>query len=179
MGLPRAGIPCGSFLVACVVAPTLANALELSGGVNLGGVLAGTKPRFAVTPQAGITWSLENGVLFAAHEAFSILPAVDNHGVGVYSQTALVVGYAAEKISFSVGPSFSIYSMPACNKALLCGRVVGLAPGGHMQANVYFAGPLGVSIGASVSYIGGSSIVLSEGVAVMVTAGPVLRWTRR
>lgn len=167
---------CVSLLLA---APTSAEAFELSGGVSLGGVLAGTKPRFAVTPQAGMTWRLESGVLFAAHEALSILPATDRHGAGVYNQMSIVVGYGTERLSLRVGPALSIYSMPACNRALLCGRVVGLAPGGQVQANLYFVGPLGVSVSASVDYVGGSSPVLPGSVAVTVNVGPVLRWAKR
>lgn len=162
-----------------LVAPTSAEAFELSGGVSLGGVLAGSKPRFAVTPQVGITWRLESGALFAAHEVLSVLPAIDRHGAGVYSQTSAVLGYGTERFNLRVGPALSIYSMPACNRALLCGRVVGVAPGGHVQANLYFVGPLGVSVNASVDYVGGSSPVLPGGVAVTVNVGPVLRWVKR
>src|SRR5215212_2081692 len=45
-------------LCACVlvVVPATAEASEVSGGVSLGGILAGTKPRFAVSPHAGISW---------------------------------------------------------------------------------------------------------------------------
>ena len=155
--------------------PTPARAVEISTGVSLGGILAGRAPRLAVTPQGGIAWTTSGGFLLAVHEMISILPPINNDGIGVYEQTAVVVGYAAETRNFSVGPSLSIYSMPACG-AKLCGRVVGLAPGAHAQVNVYLYGRLGVSVNATVDWVGGRSMVLPGGVAAMVIAGPVLRW---
>lgn len=158
--------------------PTPAEAFEVNGGVTLGGVVAGSKPRLAVTPQVGLLWRTESRFLFAVHEMFSILPATNKHGVGVYNRTSAVLGYAAENMNVSAGPSISIYSMPACNTVAVCARVVGLSPGIHAQANVYFAGPLGVTVSAGVDWIGGSSRVLPGGVAALIVAGPVVRWTR-
>jgi hypothetical protein len=155
--------------------PTPASALEISSGISLGGILAGRAPRLAVTPQGGIAWTTTSGFLFAVHEMISILPPLNNTGFGVYEQTAVVVGYAAETRNFSIGPSLSIYSMPACG-ATLCGRVVGLAPGGHAQVNVYLYERLGVSVSTTLDWVGGRSLVLPGGLAVMVVAGPVLRW---
>jgi hypothetical protein len=110
------------------------------------------------------------------HDLFSILAPINKAGMGVYNKTSVDIGYASEKVNVSVGPSLSIYFMPVCSLTYLCGRVVGVAPGGHAQADVYVAGPLGVSVSASVDWIGGSSAVLPGGVAAMVVAGPVLRW---
>ncbi len=59
----------------------------------------------------------------------------------------------------------------------LCGSVVGVALGGNAQADVFLAGPLGVSVSANAAWVGGRSLVLPGGVAVMVVAGPVLRWS--
>ena len=84
---------------------------------------------------------LRSGFMFAAHEMVSILPPLHGEGVGVYEQTSAVIGYAGETWNLSLGPSFSAYFMPSCG-ATLCGRVVGVAPGGHAQANLYFYGPL-------------------------------------
>ncbi len=65
--------------------------------------------------------------------------------------------------------------MPACGAAL-CGRVVGLAPGGHARVNVYFFGRLGLSVSASLEWIGGRSLVLPGNLATTIVAGPVIRW---
>jgi hypothetical protein len=161
-----------------VAAPAPAAAFELSGGVSLGGILAGTVPRLAVSPHAGIAWRIDGALLLAAQELFSVLPPIGTAGAGVINQTSVALGYASKGGNFSAGPSRSIYSMPACG-ATLCGRVVGLAAGGHFQADVYLAEPLGVSVSANVDWIGGSSRVLPGGVAATVVAGPVFRLSSR
>jgi hypothetical protein len=163
------------FVLAYVGVPLPAAAFEVNGGVSMGGILAGTAPHLAVSPHAGLVWRTEGGFLIAVQDLFSILPPINKDGAGVYNQTSVAIGYASEKANFSAGPSLSIYSMPACGVAL-CGRVVGLSPGGHVQANVYFAGPWGVAVSANVDWVEGSSIVLPGGVVAMVVAGPVVRW---
>jgi hypothetical protein len=166
-----------ALLCACVlgVAPTPANALDFSGGVGVGGLLAGTAPRLAVSPHVSASWQIRDGFIVAAHDECSIIPSTNALGVGVYNQMIAAVGYAWEERDFSVGPSLSIYSMPACGPKL-CGRVAGLAPGGHAQVNVYLVGPWGLSVSGNVDWIGGKSLVLPGGLAAMVVAGPVLRW---
>jgi len=158
--------------------PTPAAAFELSGGVSLGGILARTAPRLAVSPHAGMAWHMEGGLLFAVQELFSVLPPTGTAGAGVVNHTSAALGYASKGGNFSAGPSLSIYSMPACG-ATLCGRVVGLAAGGHFQADIYLAEPPGVSVSADVDWIGGSSRVLPGGVAAMVIAGLVFRLRSR
>jgi hypothetical protein len=123
-----------------------------------------------------LSWPKESGFLFAAHDLFSILAPINKAGLGAFNKTSITIGYAWEDVNISAGPSLSVYSMPACGVTLLCGRVAGVAPGGHAQADVYFAGPLGVSVSALVDWIGGRSRVLPDGVAAMVVAGPVVRW---
>lgn len=164
-----------TYLLVALAAPSPAEALELSGGVSFGALVVGTDPRLAVSPHAGISWRTESGFLFAAHDAVSIVPATNALGVGVYNQTSVGLGYSSESTNFSLGPSLSIYAMPACS-ARWCGRVVGLAPGGHAQVNVYLIGPLGVSVNADVDWVGGRSPILPGGVAAMVLVGPVIRW---
>jgi len=166
-----------ALLVLVLMAPMPASAFELSGGVSLGGFqVGGTLPRLAVTPHAGISWRKESGMLFVAHDLLSILTPVNKAGTGIYNKASITIGYAWEKVNISAGPSLSVYSMPACGVTFLCGRVVGVAPGGHAQADVYVAGPLGVSVSANVDWINGRSLVVPEGVAAMVIAGPVVRW---
>lgn len=164
-------LSCGGLLAFA----TPAEAFELSGGVSVGGLLVGTLPRFAVSPHAAIAWRRKSGFSFAVDDLCSVLPGTGRLGVGVYNQTSVAFGYAWEGGDVRMGPSFSLYSMPACS-ATLCGRVVGLAPGGHAQANVYFAGPVGVSVSANVDWVGGRSLVLRGGWAAMIVAGPVFRW---
>ena len=164
-------------VVLVLVMPRPAGAFELSGGVGLGGFQAGSiLPRLAVTPHVDVSWRRESGFLFAAHDLFSILAPINKAGLGVFNKTSVTVGYAWDEGNVSVGPSLSIYSMPACGVTFVCGRVAGVAPGGHAQADVYFAGPLGISVSANVDWIGGRSRVVPEGVAAMIAAGPVFRW---
>jgi hypothetical protein len=158
-----------------VVVPTRAEALELSGGVSLGLIQAGTVPHLAVGPHAGASWRIKSFQL-VAHDLCSFLPPIQKTGAGVYNQTSVTIGYAWEDGNFSIGPSMAIYSMATCGVSL-CGRVAGVAVGGHAQTNVYVAGSLGVSVSAEVDWVGGNSLVLPGDVAAMVVAGPVIRWS--
>ncbi len=162
--------------LALLGAPSRAEALELSGGVGLGGFLAGAVPHLAVSPHGAISWSTSSGFMFAAHEMASIILSTGKGGPGIDSHTAATIGYTSEARSISVGPSLSIYSMVACNAAL-CGRVAGVALGGHAQGNIYLYRWLGVSVNAGLDWISGRSRVLPGGVAAMVVAGPVVRWS--
>ena len=164
-------------LVLFLVVPNPAGAFELSCGVSMGLFQAsGTLPRLYFTPHVGISWRRESCFLFVVHDLFSILAPINKAGIGVYNKTSVTIGYAWVNINVSAGPSVSIYSMPACGVTLICGRAAGVALGGHAQAEVCFAGPLGVSVSANVDWISGRSCVVPEGVAAMVVAGPALRW---
>jgi hypothetical protein len=107
-----------AFLVATAVVTAPAGAYELSGGVGAGGVLAGTVPRFAVAPHAGVSWRLDGGFHLAIGDLCDVLPAARGLGVGVYNQAYGAIGYAGEKADFSIGPSLSAYSLPACGATL-------------------------------------------------------------
>lgn len=168
-----------SMLLILLAAPRSAEAVDFSGGVSLGGFQAGTVPSFAISPHAGILWRLNSEFVFRANDLCGILPPIRNDGMGVYNTASVAIGYVWGNTVFSVGPSLSMYSIPACSLyagRTLCGRVAGVAPGGHAQTDAYFAGPLGVSVSAHVDWVGGGSLVLPGGLAVMVVAGPVLRW---
>jgi hypothetical protein len=168
----------GAALFVFIVAPTPAEALEITGGVNVGGFLAGAVPHLAVSPNAGISWSGDSGLMLAAHDALSILPPMNGTGLGVYNHTTIAIGYAGENLNFSAGPSLAIYSMASCG-GFFCGRVAGLAPGANARADWFFSGPLGLSLSANVDWVSGSSLVLPGGVAAMVVAGPVFRWNSK
>jgi hypothetical protein len=168
----------GTALFVFIVAPTPAEALEITAGVNVGGFLAGAVPHLAVSPNAGISWSADGGVMLAAHNALNILPPMNGTGLGVYNHTTISLGYSWENVNLSAGPSLAIYSMASCG-AFFCGRVAGLAPGANARADLFFTGPMGVSLSANVDWLSGSSLVLRGGVAAMVVAGPVFRWNSK
>ncbi|MFO0761271.1 MAG: hypothetical protein U0359_32630 [Byssovorax sp.] len=155
-----------------MILPRTAEAFDINGGVSAGGVMAGVVPRLALSAHVGLGWHTDGGFLFEVHNVTSILPL---GGVGVFSETSAALGYAWDTGTVSVGPSLAIYRMPACGRAL-CGRVVGLGPGGQAEVSYYVWGPFGVSIHADVAWMGGKSSVLPGGVATMVVVGPVLRW---
>lgn len=162
-------------LCACLVAgfPLSAEAFELSGGVSVGGLVVGIIPRLAVSPHASVAWRTDAGIRFGVQEMFSVLP--HSRGVGVYSQTATDLGYAWENINLSLGPSLAVYTMPAC-KPGACRRVEGVSPGIHLQASIYFAGPLGLSVWGGVDWHVGDSDILAGQVTAVLVAGPLLRW---
>jgi hypothetical protein len=163
-------------VLAVIVVPLPAEAFQFSGGVSFGGFQVGTVPRLAISPHLGASWQTKSDFVLALHDQCSFLPPTDTIGIGVYNQASISIGYSSKTAIFSAGPSFAIYSMTTCGQTL-CGRVVGVALGGHAQADVYVAGPLGVSVSANADWVGGSSLVIPSGVAVMVLAGPVLRWS--
>ncbi|WP_437952243.1 hypothetical protein WME98_17035 [Sorangium sp. So ce296] len=158
--------------------PAQAGASELSAGVSFGGLQAGTVPRLAVGPHAGISWPIQRSLLFTVHDLCTILPPTQEDGFGVYNQTSVDLGYAWKDGNVSAGPSVALYVMPACGTTL-CGIVGGFAVGGHAQASAYVAGPLGVSVSANVDWVGRGSLVLPGYVSVVVVAGPVLRWSAK
>lgn len=174
----RCSIPCALFALVLVVSPSLTCAFELSGAVAAGGLLAGAKPRLAVSPQLAISWRRESGFLFSVRETASILPAVSEHGPGIYDQIACLLGYGSNDLRVALGPAASFYSMPACT-ATRCRRVFGFSVGGAAHVELYFAGPVGVAASVSVDWLGGNSIILPGGVAAAALAGPVLRWSGR
>ena len=161
-----------------LVVPARVDAYELSAGVSLGWLQAGTVPRLAVGPHAGIAWPIQRDILFTMHDLCTILPPTQGDGLGVYNQTSVDIGYAWKDGNVSAGPSVAFYLMPACG-VTLCGRVGGLAVGGHAQTNAYVAGPLGVSVSVNVDWVGRGRLVLPGYVSAVVVAGPVLRWSEK
>lgn len=177
MSLQRLSFAClYTWVLVLVAAPV--RALEIHGGVSVGGILIGSEPRLAVTPHASLSWRLMSGLALSVHDQVNILPAANKIGVGVYNHTSVTLGYAWDAGSLSIGPALSIYSVPVCS-ASLCGRVVGVGPGGFAQVLVYVSGPLGVSVSANLDWLGGASLVLPDNVAATVLAGPVFRWGLR
>jgi hypothetical protein len=131
----------------------------------------------AVSPHVTLAWQPGGGgFLLSASEMVSILPAVDPLGVGVHSQTSVDLGFAWTNVGLSLGPEVAAFSMPACRPGG-CKRVEGITPGVHVQASLYVAGPLGLSIWSSIEWATqGSSILPSGSVTGTVLVGPVLRW---
>lgn len=162
-------------LVGSLVAPTPSEAFDLDGGVNMGGVLVGTRPRFAVSPHVGVSWRTAGSFVLSVRDMLSILPATDSRGVGAYNHASIAVGYAWASSRLSIGPSLAVYSVPACGRDW-CARLSGISPGVGAQVDYYFYRSLGISASGTVDWLTGSA-VLPAGVAVMVLVGPSLRWS--
>lgn len=135
---PRRRIVLAASLVLILVVPIPAGAVEVNGGLSGGVFQAGSIPRLTMTPHADISWRKDSGFLFAVNDLFNILAPVNKAGTGVYNKTSISIGYGWKNVDGTLGPSLSIYSMPACGPTFLCGRVVGVSPGGHAQINIYF-----------------------------------------
>jgi hypothetical protein len=163
---------------ALLCTPLSAYATEGDVGVSVGGMVAGTIPRLAISPHGWVGFRFGDGFRIGIRDMLSILPASDSHGIGVYNQLSGTIGFAWEAVDFSLGPSFGLFSMPACGTAL-CAHLKGVAPGGSAQASVYFAGPLGVSARINVDWMNGVGNVLPPSVVAVFVAGPVVRWNVR
>ncbi|WP_437718963.1 hypothetical protein WMF45_22685 [Sorangium sp. So ce448] len=157
---------------ALIVAPAPALALEFSGGVSVGGIQVGTEPELAVSPFVGWLWRRASDFRIEVHNVLSIVPGA---GIGVYDRTAITLGYATKTGYVSLGPSLSVYLMRVCG-AVICDRVMGVAPGARAQSDWYFAGRLGASTSVNLDWAGGNSRVLPGGMVLMVTAGPIWRF---
>jgi hypothetical protein len=81
------------FALVLSVVPTQADGSELSAGISLGWLQAGTATRLAVGPHAGISWRIRNNILFHVHDLFSAVPPIQIGGTGVYNITAAALGY--------------------------------------------------------------------------------------
>ncbi|WP_231864841.1 hypothetical protein [Sorangium cellulosum] len=124
----KVGLFCACSLVA---APVPALALEFSGGVSVGGIQVGTEPELAVSPFIGWLWRRTSDFRIEVHNMLSIVPGA---GVGVYDRTAVTFGYTTKTGNISLGPSLAIYMMRVCG-AVICDRVMGLAPGARAQSD--------------------------------------------
>lgn len=158
---------------ACVVwlPPACARASELSFGASVGGIQIGPDPKLAAGAFGALGWRTENGLLVEVHNMFSFIVG---SRVGIHDRTSATIGYAWRTGDLKLGPSLSIYSMMACGP-VVCRRVEGAAPGGHVQADWYFLGPLGVSLSINVAWYGGHSSVLPDNTAAMISAGPIVQ----
>lgn len=170
--------PAAMLALVIGVASTQVEASELSAGVSLGWIQAGTAPRLAVGPHAGISWHIKKNLLLKLHDLCSLVPPIQVGGAGVYNHTSVSLGYSWKDGDVGAGPSVAIYFMPACGNTL-CGQVAGMAVGGHAQASAYVMGPLGISASANVDWIRGRSLVLPGHVSVAVVAGPAIRWSTK
>lgn len=164
----------GGLVVLLVTAETGASP-TVTTGIGVSAFQAGVLPSLAITPHVGVSMA-RDGWTLGLRDSLMLLPTTVG-GVGVNNSLALSAGYAWPSLTTTLGATFSQYVMTACSP-VLCGRVVGLAPGVDATVDWFshlLAGALGVRAAASVGWYGGASAVLSGGLAVVVTAGPIVR----
>lgn len=168
-------LPILAAFVALLVAAEARASPMVTTGIGVSAVQVGVLPALAVTPHAGIAL-VRDGWTLSLRDSLMLMPTSVG-GVGVNNALVLSAGYAWPALTATVGASFSQYVMTACSP-VLCGRVVGLAPGLDAAVDWFstlLSGALGVRAAASVGWYGGASVVLPGGLAVMVTAGPIVR----
>ncbi|WP_437733644.1 hypothetical protein [Sorangium sp. So ce1335] len=119
------------FALVLGVVSTQAEASELSAGVSLGWIQAGTAPRLALDPHAGISWQIEKNLLLKLHDLCSLVPPTQVGGAGVQSHIRFL-GCRWKDGDAGAGPSVAIYFVPACGNAL-CGQVAGMAVGASID----------------------------------------------
>jgi hypothetical protein len=97
--------------------------------------------------------------------------------VSVHNRTALLFGVATARVTGSLGPTLTIYSMSACSP-VLCAWTAGAAVGAEAQISVWttewLGGTMGIQASAYVGYYNGSA-VLHNTVIGQFSAGPVFR----
>lgn len=171
----RGGAFFGLFCVcAFFLVPARAEAVEVDFGAGLGGMLAGNVPRFAVSPYGGLSWSVGSNFAVVVHDMVSLLLAANDHGPGVYNHLSVAGGFAWTDGKVIAGPSVAFFSMPACGP-LWCARVNGFGAGASARADLFFWGPVGLSLRGNVDVPIQSSSVLPGGPAWMFLVGAVFR----
>ena len=76
--------------------------------ITCGGFQAGSVPRLAVSPHAGMAWTRRGNFLFTIHDVCSILPPGAYAEMGVCNESSMTVGYATETAYSSAGPSLAL-----------------------------------------------------------------------
>jgi hypothetical protein len=147
--------------------------MDLDLGASVGGVLAGSAPRFAVSPYATLSWPLGGSFAFGVNEMASLLLAPNNHGPGFYNHLSGFAAITWKDGKILAGPSLTIFSMPACGPEW-CANLSGFGAGGTLRLDL-FQKPVGLSLGGNVDAPLKSTDLLPAGPAVMFFAGGVFR----
>jgi len=149
--------------------PARASGLEVTAGIEMG-VSGGY---FGVGPQIGATISGPAGSVLAFHDTLLLLPA--GNTLGVNNQLTIGLGYSTPRLTLTAGGLLGFYRIPMCGR-MLCGMVMGFAPGGFAQLDVFLGRFLGLSARGTIAWHGGESLVPSDELAWSATAGPIMRW---
>lgn len=161
------------FALACAgsLLSTRAAAFDVDLGASAGGFLAGSVPRFSLSPS--LTFSVPVGESFRVglNEMASLLLAAGSRGPGFYNHLTAFGAVAWKDGKMLAGPTLALFAMPACG-AVWCGDLRGFGAGGSLRVDL-FEKPLGASFGCNVDVPLKTTHLLSNGPALMFFAGGV------
>ena len=160
-------------MALAVSAPAQAAGPPGAVGISAGVFQVGTTSRLAVAPTVSL--NLTSPFSLTLQNTTLLFPGPGRFGFN--NQTSVGLGYFSDKVNIDVAAVLSQYWMDACGSTL-CGRVVGVAPGGRAKVTYYMWDSFGLSINADVGWYGGRSLVLPGGPAFMAIGGPVFRWKK-
>ena len=143
-------------------------------GASAGGFLAGSIPRFSVSPY--LTLSVPVGgdnFSVGLNEMASLLIAAGKYGSGFYNNLTAFGAVTWKDGKLIAGPALAFFMMPACGPSW-CSNLRGFGAGGSVRVDL-FQKPLGVSFGCNVDVPLKSTTLLPQGPALMFFAGGTMR----
>lgn len=165
---------CVALAFACGLTPARAAAMGLDLGASAGGFLAGSVPRFSLSPYLTLSVPVSgDNFSVGLNEMASLLVTTGNHGPGFYNNFTAFGAVTWKDGKLIAGPTLAFYMMPACGPEW-CSNLRGFGGGGSVRVDL-FQKPLGVSLGCNVDVPLKSTILLPQGPALMFFAGGVIR----
>ena len=151
-----------------------AGATNVDLGASAGGFLAGSVPRFSISPYITISMpAFGDSFSVGVNEMASLLLAAGNRGPGFYNHLTAFGALTWKDGKLVLGPTLALFAMPACGPTW-CGNLRGFGAGGSVRIDL-FEKPLGASLGCNVDVPIKSTALLPSGPAVMFFAGGVFR----
>lgn len=167
---------CLCVVMACAggLLPARAEAMGMDLGASAGGFLAGSVPRFSLSPYLTISMPV-GGDSFSVglNEMASLLVGAGNGSLGFYNHFTAFGAAIWKDVKVLAGPTLSFFMMPACGVSW-CSNLRGFGAGGSMRVDL-FQRPLGVSLGCNIDVPLKSTTLLPQSPALMFFAGGVFR----
>ena len=165
---------CSALVCAGGVLDGDAAATSVDLGASAGGFLAGSIPRFSLSPYLTLSVPV-SGDNFGVgiNEMASLLLAAGNHGPGFYNNLTAFGALTWKDGKLIAGPTLAFFMMPACGPSW-CSNLRGFGAGGSVRVDL-FQRPLGVSFGCNVDVPLKSTTLLPQGPALMFFAGGTIR----
>lgn len=165
---------CSALTCASGLFATAAAATNVDLGASAGGFLAGSIPRFSLSPYVTLSVPVSGDTFgVGINEMASLLLAAGNHGPGFYNNLTAFGALTWKDGKLIAGPTLAFYMMPACGPEW-CSNLRGFGAGGSVRVDL-FQKPLGVSFGCNVDVPLKSTTLLPQGPALMFFAGGTIR----